>query len=107
MAHPAARKGRLESVALGTPVNGRRAMSGEIDVPSVRLELISRPEAARLVRSMSSAAGDVLGFDPELQGHINTAVAEACNNAILHAYADVEDRAHALLRVLGAGGQDH
>jgi len=64
-------------------------MSGEIDVPSVRLELISRAEAARLVRSMSSAAGEALGFDPELQGDINTAVAEACNNAILHAYFDI------------------
>jgi len=64
-------------------------MSGEIDVPSVRLELISRAEAARLVRSMSSAAGEALGFDPELQGDINTAVAEACNNAILHAYCDI------------------
>jgi serine/threonine-protein kinase RsbW len=63
-------------------------MSGEIDAPCVRLELISRPEAARLVRSMSSAAGDALGFDPELQGDVNTAVAEACNNVILHAYGD-------------------
>lgn len=61
-------------------------MSGEIDAPRVRLELISRPEAARLVRSVSSAAGDALGFDPELQGDVNTAVAEACNNVILHAY---------------------
>ncbi|HUA50274.1 MAG TPA: ATP-binding protein [Solirubrobacteraceae bacterium] len=61
-------------------------MSGEIDAPCVRLELISRPEAARLVRSMSSAAAEALGFDPELQGDINTAVAEACNNVILHAY---------------------
>jgi serine/threonine-protein kinase RsbW len=61
-------------------------MSGEIDSPRVRLELTSRPEAARLVRSVSSAAGEALGFDPELQGDLNTAVAEACNNVILHAY---------------------
>jgi serine/threonine-protein kinase RsbW len=62
-------------------------MSGEIDSPRVRLELTSRPEAARLVRSVSSAAGEALGFDPELQGDVNTAVAEACNNVILHAYS--------------------
>ena len=47
-------------------------MSGEIDAPWVRLELISRPEAARLVRSMSSAAGEALGFDPELLADVNT-----------------------------------
>jgi serine/threonine-protein kinase RsbW len=63
-------------------------MSGEIDAPRVRLELTSRPEAARLVRSMSSAAGEALGFDPELLSDVNTAVAEACNNVILHAYGD-------------------
>src|SRR5579863_1090593 len=61
-------------------------MSGETDSPRVRLELTSRPEAARLVRSMSSAAGEALGFDPELLSDVNTAVAEACNNVILHAY---------------------
>jgi anti-sigma regulatory factor (Ser/Thr protein kinase) len=63
-------------------------MSGEIDAPWVRLELTSRPEAARLVRSMSSAAGEALGFDPELLADVNTAVTEACNNVILHAYGD-------------------
>jgi anti-sigma regulatory factor (Ser/Thr protein kinase) len=61
-------------------------MSGEIDAPRVSLELTSRPEAARLVRSMSSAAGEALEFDPELLSDVNTAVAEACNNVILHAY---------------------
>jgi serine/threonine-protein kinase RsbW len=63
-------------------------MSGEIDAPRVRLELTSRPEAARLVRSMSTAAGEVLGFDPELLSDVNTAVSEACNNIIQHAYGD-------------------
>jgi len=63
-------------------------MSGEIDAPWVRLELTSRAEAARLVRSMSSAAGEALGFDPELLSDVNTAVSEACNNVILHAYGN-------------------
>lgn len=63
-------------------------MSGEIDAPWVRLELTSRPEAARLVRSMSTAAGEALGFDPELLSDVNTAVTEACNNVIVHAYGD-------------------
>jgi serine/threonine-protein kinase RsbW len=63
-------------------------MSGEIYAPRVGLALTSRPEAARLVRSMSSAAGEALGFDPELLRDVNTAVAEACNNVILHAYGE-------------------
>lgn len=63
-------------------------MTGEIDSPRVRLDLISRPEAARLVRSMSSATGDALGFDPELLADVNTALTEACNNVIVHAYGD-------------------
>jgi serine/threonine-protein kinase RsbW len=63
-------------------------MCGEIEAPRVRLELTSRPESARLVRSMSSAAGEALGFNPELLSDVNTAVAEACNNVILHAYAE-------------------
>jgi serine/threonine-protein kinase RsbW len=63
-------------------------MSGEMCAPWVRLELASRPEAARLVRSMSTAAGEALGFDPELLSDVNTAVTEACNNVILHAYGD-------------------
>jgi serine/threonine-protein kinase RsbW len=75
-------------------------MSGEIDAPWVRLELTSRPEAARLVRSMSTAAGEALGFDFELLSDVNTGVTEACNNVILHAYGDrpgpmsVELRSH-------------
>lgn len=63
-------------------------MSEEIDAPRVHLELTSRPEAARLVRSMSSAAGEALGFDPELLSDVNTAVSEACNNVIQHAYGE-------------------
>ena len=63
-------------------------MSGDNDSPRVRLDLTSRPEAARLVRSMSTAAGEVLGFDPELLSDVNTAVSEACNNVIQHAYGE-------------------
>ena len=78
-------------------------MSGEIDAPWVRLELTSRPEAARLVRSMASAAGDALGFDPELLSDVNTAVTEACNNVILHAYTGEPGPVSVELRVGAAG----
>jgi anti-sigma regulatory factor (Ser/Thr protein kinase) len=76
-------------------------MSGEIDAPRIRLELTSRPEAARLVRSMASAAGEALGFDPELLSDVNTAVAEACNNVILHAYDHEPGPMSVELRVSG------
>jgi len=78
-------------------------MSGEIDSPRVRLELTSRPEAARLVRSMSSAAGEALGFDPELLSDVNTAVSEACNNVIQHAYSG-KPGPFSVDLVLAAGG---
>lgn len=64
-------------------------MSADQFVPArVRLALTSRPEAGRLVRSMSSAAAEALAFDAELLSDVNTAVSEACNNVILHAYAE-------------------
>jgi anti-sigma regulatory factor (Ser/Thr protein kinase) len=63
-------------------------MSGERDQAWLRIELTSRPEATRLVRSMATAAGQALAFDAELLSDVNTAVTEACNNAILHAYGD-------------------
>lgn len=63
-------------------------MSGEIEASRVRLMLSNRPEAARLVRGMSTAVGEVLGFDPELLSDVNTAVSEACNNVIQHAYGE-------------------
>jgi serine/threonine-protein kinase RsbW len=62
-------------------------MSGETIVPArVRLALTSRPEAPRLARSVSAAAGEALAFDGELLSDVNTAVTEACNNVVLHAY---------------------
>jgi serine/threonine-protein kinase RsbW len=77
-------------------------MTGEIDAPWLRLELTSRPESARLVRSMSSAAGEALGFDPELLSDVNTAVTEACNNVIVHAYGGEPGPMSVELRALPA-----
>jgi serine/threonine-protein kinase RsbW len=85
-----------------------------IDPPTICLELTSRPEAARLVRSMATAAGEAFGFDPELLSDVNTAVSEACNNVVLHAYSDgpgpfsvefevTSDMVHARVRDHGCG----
>jgi serine/threonine-protein kinase RsbW len=56
------------------------------DSPSVRLELDSRPETLTLVRGVLAAIGEVLVLDPELLDDLKTAVSEACNNVVLHAY---------------------
>jgi serine/threonine-protein kinase RsbW len=75
-------------------------MSGERNEAWLLVELTSRPEAARLVRGMATAAGEVLAFDAELLSDVNTAVTEACSNVIVHAYGD---RPGPLSVELGAG----
>ena len=56
------------------------------DPPSVCLELDSRPECLTLVRAALAGAGERLAFDAELLDDLKTAVSEACNNVVLHAY---------------------
>jgi serine/threonine-protein kinase RsbW len=46
----------------------------------------SRPESLTLVRSLLSAVGEALTLEPELSDDLRTAVSEACNNVVLHAY---------------------
>jgi len=60
-----------------------------IDEPArVRLELESRPESVTLVRSLLSAFAEALELGGELLDDLKTAVSEACNNVVLHAYGD-------------------
>jgi serine/threonine-protein kinase RsbW len=54
--------------------------------PTVRLQLDSRPESVTVVRSMLAGIGEALAFDAELLDDLKTAVSEACNNVVLHAY---------------------
>lgn len=56
--------------------------------PKVRLELDSRPESVTLVRGMLGGIGETLAFDAELLDDLRTAVSEACNNVVMHAYGD-------------------
>jgi serine/threonine-protein kinase RsbW len=55
-------------------------------IAKVRLELDSRPGCVTLVRAMLAATSDTLGFEPELLDDLKTAVSEACNNVVVHAY---------------------
>jgi anti-sigma regulatory factor (Ser/Thr protein kinase) len=55
-------------------------------LPTVRLELQSRPECVTLVRSMLAGLGEFLELEPELLDDLRTAISEAANNVVLHAY---------------------
>jgi anti-sigma regulatory factor (Ser/Thr protein kinase) len=61
---------------------------GILDSPCVTLELDSRPETLTLVRGMLGGVGELLAVDPELLDDLKTAVSEACNNVVLHAYPE-------------------
>ncbi len=52
----------------------------------MQLELQSQPESLALVRGALSGIGEALAFDLELLDDVKTAVSEACNNVVLHAY---------------------
>ncbi len=54
--------------------------------PTVRLELESRPQTLTIVRGMLAGVAELLWIDPELLDDLKTAVSEACNNVVLHAY---------------------
>ena len=58
------------------------------DWPTVRLDLDSRPETLTLVRGALGGVADQLALDPELLDDLKTAVSEACNNVVMHAYDD-------------------
>jgi serine/threonine-protein kinase RsbW len=52
----------------------------------VQLRLPALPENVALVRQAVSGIADALEVDPALLADIKTAVTEACNNVVLHAY---------------------
>ncbi len=56
--------------------------------PTIRLDLESRPQTLTIVRGMLGGVAEQLSLDPELLDDLKTAVSEACNNVVLHAYGD-------------------
>ena len=61
-------------------------MAVKNDAPAVRLELDSRAETLTLVRGVLAGVAELIGLDPELLDDLKTAVSEACNNVVMHAY---------------------
>ena len=54
--------------------------------PLVHLRLHSTPETLTLVRGVLGALSETLALDPELLDDLKTAISEACNNVVVHAY---------------------
>lgn len=59
-------------------------------LPNVRLDLLNRPENVLLVREALTGVADAIGLQEPDLSDIRTAVTEACNNVVLHAYAGAE-----------------
>ena len=53
---------------------------------NVRIELESHPESVALVRAVLSGIAEWRELDLELLNDLKTAISEACNNVIVHAY---------------------
>jgi serine/threonine-protein kinase RsbW len=58
--------------------------------PNVRLSLSNRPENVMLVRQTLAGVAEAIDLDGGQLNDISTAVTEACNNVVLHAYAGAE-----------------
>jgi serine/threonine-protein kinase RsbW len=56
--------------------------------PDMRLVLSNRPDNVALVRQALGGLAGSVGIHESLLADMKTAVSEACNNVVLHAYAD-------------------
>lgn len=60
------------------------------EIPNVCLRLSNRPENVLVVRQALTGVADSLALDAVETNDLNTAVTEACNNVVLHAYGGEE-----------------
>jgi serine/threonine-protein kinase RsbW len=73
------------------------------DEPNVRLQLSNRPENVSLVRAVLAGVAEAVDLDAEQLDDIRTAVTEACNNAVLHAYEGGEGPLEVEIRLPAEG----
>jgi serine/threonine-protein kinase RsbW len=64
------------------------------EAPNVCLTVSNQPENVLLVRETLSGLADTVGVDGVELNDIRTAVTEACNNVVLHAYDGAEGPLH-------------
>ena len=69
------------------PVDRGCAMA---EIPNVCLSLPNRPENVLVVRQALTGVAESLALDAIETNDLNTAVTEACNNVVLHAYGGEE-----------------
>src|ERR1700716_3789818 len=65
-------------------------LSGMAAPPNIRLDLANRPENVVLVRETLTGVAEAIGLEAADLDDIRTAVTEACNNVVLHAYEGEE-----------------
>ncbi len=70
------------------------------DEPNVRLKLSNRAENVSLVRAVLAGVAETIDLDAEQFDAIRTAVTEACNNIVLHAYEGGEGPLEVDIRLL-------
>ncbi len=79
--------------------------------PSVCLSLPSRPENVLVVRQTLTGVSDCLALDAIETNDLNTAVTEACNNVVQHAYeggeGPMEVEVHVLAEAITVVVRDH
>jgi serine/threonine-protein kinase RsbW len=81
------------------------------ETPNVCLNLSNRAENVLVVRQALTGVGETLGLDAIETNDLNTAVTEACNNVVLHAYdgeeGPLEVEVYALTGALAVIVRDH
>jgi serine/threonine-protein kinase RsbW len=80
-------------------IDRRTAMAAP---PNISLDLSNRPENVVLVRETLTGVADAIGLEPADLDDIRTAVTEACNNVVLHAYEGKEGPLE--VEIYAAGG---
>jgi serine/threonine-protein kinase RsbW len=59
-------------------------------IPHLHLSLVNRPENVLVVRQALTGVAECLAYDAIETNDLNTAVTEACNNVVAHAYGGAE-----------------
>lgn len=81
------------------------------EIPNVCLSLPSRPENVVVVRHALSGVAECVGLDAVETNDLNTAVTEACNNVVQHAYVTdqgpLEVDVHVLADAIAVVVRDH